>query len=182
MHLAWIDTAGFKRYQVVYATTSPRARETLNQITTYEVVDTVLSTVMHVLSALFFVPLVLTWMFVPIGWLVVFTVVTHESEVSEPRAPRALGLAMLLHVMAKLLFLPGILTRFPLSTLLSPFPRLLLGRWILPLLLAAASAALLRAYLKRGRSQSIFPAYFVYAAVDSLLTLLIYVVPLMGST
>jgi hypothetical protein len=181
LHLAWIDTAGFKRYQVVYASTSPQARETLNQITTYEVVDTVLSTLMQVLSALFFVPLVLTWMFVPIGWLVIFAVVTHESEVSEPRAPRALVLAMLLHLVAKLLFLPGILTRFPLSTLLPPFLRLLLGRWMLPLLLAIASAALLRAYLKRRPNQSIFSAYFIYAAVDSLSTLLIYVAPLMGS-
>lgn len=35
------------------------------------------------------------------------------------------------------------------------------------------------AYLKRAHSQSIFVAYFIYAAVDSFLTLVIYVARLM---
>jgi hypothetical protein len=52
---------------------------------------------------------------------------------------------------------------------------------MLPLLLAAASVGLLRGFLKRGRGQSIFAAYFIFAAIDAALTLLIYVVPLMGS-
>jgi hypothetical protein len=47
-------------------------------------------------------------------------------------------------------------------------------------LLAALSAVVVRVYLKRARSQSIFVAYFIYAAVDSLLTLIIYVAPVMG--
>jgi hypothetical protein len=181
LHVAWLDTAGFKRYQVIYASTSPQARGTLNRITAYEVVDTVLSMMMRVVSALFFVPIVLTWVFVPMGWLVVFTLTTRESEISDPRGGMAIGLAMLLHLAAKLLFLPGFLTRSPFSVLPSPFLSLILGRWVLPFLLAAISAALLRAYLKRGRSQSIFVAYFIFAAVDSLFALFIYVVPLMGS-
>jgi len=180
LHLVWIDTAGFERYRVVYASTSPQARETLNRITAYDVVDRVLSAVMGVFSALFFVPIVLSWVFIPIGWLAIFTLATHESEVSDPRGRTAVGLAMLLHLGAKLLFFPGLLTRFPLSSLVSPSVGLLLGRLILPLLLALISAGLVQAYLQRGRSQSIFAAYFVYAAVDSLLTLVIYVVPLMG--
>jgi hypothetical protein len=35
-------------------------------------------------------------------------------------------------------------------------------------------------YLKRTHSQSIFAAYLIYAVVDSLLTLIIYVAPITG--
>ena len=180
LHLVWIDTAGFERYQVVYASTSPQAKGTLNRITTYEVLDKVLSVVMSAFSALFFIPIVLSWVFIPLGWLVIFAWATNESEISDPRGRRALGLAMLLQLGGKLLLFPGLLTRFPFSSLLSPLLSLLLGRWILPLLLAIISAGLVWTYLKRGRSQSIFAAYFIYAAVDSFLTLVIYVTPLMG--
>jgi len=180
LHLAWIDTAGFQRYHVVYASTSPQAKETLNRITTYEIVDNVLSAVMRFFSALFFIPIVLNWILIPIGWLAAFTLTTRESDISDPHGRRALGLAMLLQLGAKLFFFPDLLSRSPLVSVLSPLLGLILGRWILPLLLAAISAGLMWAYLKRAHSQSIFVAYFIYAAVDSLLTLIIYVAPLMG--
>ncbi len=53
---------------------------------------------------------------------------------------------------------------------------------IFPLFLAALSAGVAWVfYLKRGRSQSIFVVYFIFAAVDSFLTLIIYVaLPMMG--
>jgi hypothetical protein len=179
LYLVWIDTAGFERYQVVYASTSPQAKETLNRITTYEVVDKVLGGAMRVFSALFFIPVVLNWVLIPIGWLVAFALTTSESEISDPHGRRALNLAMLLQLGAKVFFFPDLLSRSPFSSLLSPPLGLILGRWILPLLLAALSAGVVWAYLKRGRSQSIFVAYLIYAAVDSLLTLIIYVAPLM---
>jgi len=180
LHLVWIDTAGFQRYHVVYASTSPQAKETLNRITTYEIVDDVLSAVMRFFSALFFIPIVLNWILIPLGWLVLFTLTTRESDISDPHGRRALGLAVLLQLGAKLFFFPDLLSRSPLASMLSPLLGLILGRWILPLLLAAISAGLMWAYLKRAHSQSIFVAYFIYAAVDSLLTLIIYVAPLMG--
>lgn len=180
LDLVWIDTAGFQRYHVVYASTSPQAKETLNRITTYEVVDKVLGAVMSFFTALFFIPIALNWVLAALGWLILFALTTRESEISDPHGRRALGVAMLLQLGAKIVFFPDLLSRSPLISLLSPLLGLILGRWILPLLLAAISAGLVWAYLKRAHSQSIFVAYFIYAAVDSLLTLVIYVVPLMG--
>jgi len=180
LHLAWIDTAGFNRYQVIYASTSPQAKETLNRVTTYEVVDKILGAVMSVLLAVFFVPLVLAWVMVPIGWLVIFTMATRESEISDPHGRSALGLAMLLQLGIKVLFFSDLLSRVTFGSLLSPSLGLFLGRWILPLLLAALSAGVAWFYLKRARSQSIFAGYFIYAAVDSFLTLIIYVALPMG--
>jgi hypothetical protein len=175
LHLAWIDTAGFTRYQVIYASNSSQARETLNRITAYEVVDRILSAVLSVLSALFFVPIVLGWMVVPIGWLFIFSWSRGESQISTPGGARALGLAMLLHLGVKLFLFPTLLDRPLFSSLLSPSMSNVLGRWILPLFLAALSSGLVWVYLKRGRSKSILVAYLLYGVVDSLLTLVIYV-------
>jgi hypothetical protein len=182
LHLAWIDTAGFNRYQVIYASTSPQAKETLNRVTTYEVVDKVLSLWMNVFTSLFFVPVVLSWVFIPAAWLVIFALTTREFEISDPRGRSALGLACLLHLGIKLFFFSDLLSRFPSGSLISPSLDLLLGRWIFPLFLAALSAGVAWVfYLKSGRSQSIFVNYFIYATVDSFLTLVFYVaLPMMG--
>ena len=175
LHLVWIDTAGFNRYQVVYASTSPQVKATLNRMTIYDVVNKVLSMAMSAVSALFFIPLVLGWMLVPMGWLLISTLSTSASEVSDRRGQIALGVAMLLHVGGKQLFFPSLLARFSFAPLLPSSAGLFLGRWILPLLLAALSAVVMWAYLKRARSPSILIAYLIYAAVDALLTLVIYV-------
>jgi len=179
LHLVWIDTAGFERYDVVYASTSPQVKETLNRVTTYEVVDRVLGAVMSFFTALFFVPIALNWILFPLGWLILFALASRTFEISDPYGRRALILAMLLQLGAKIVFLPDLLSRSPLISLLSPLLGLFLGRWLLPLLLAALSAGVVWACLKRSRNQSIFVAYFIYAVVDSLLTLIVYVVPLM---
>jgi len=180
LHLVWIDTSGFERYQVVYASTSPQAKAALNRITAYEVVDRILSTAMSAVSALFFIPMVLGWMFVPVLWLIIFTWTTHESEVSDPHGPIGLGVAMLLQLAVKLFLFPSLLTRLSFPPLFSPLLSDLLGRWILPLLLAALSAGVVWAYRKRTRNQSILMAYLIYAVADSLLTLIIYVTLPMG--
>ncbi len=179
LHLAWIDTAGFERYHVVYASTSSEAKEALNRLTTYDVVNRVLGWVMSFLSSLFFIPVLLNWILIPLGWLALFTLATRESEISDPHGRRALILAILLQLATKTIFFPDLLSRSPLTSLLSPPLGLILGRWIIPSLLAAISAGAMWAYLKRERSQSIFVSYFIYAAVDSLLTLVVYVAPLM---
>ncbi len=180
LHLVWLDTAGFQSYHVVYASTSPQAKETLNRITVYEVVDRVLGAVMSFFTAIFFVPIVLNWVLVPFGWLILFALTTRESEISDPHGRRALGVAMIMQLGIKIFLLSDLLSRSPLVSMLSPLLGLILGRWIVPVLLAALSAGAVWAYLKRTRSQSIFVAYFIYAAVDSLLTLIIYVTPIMG--
>ena len=179
LHMAWLDTSGFERYQVVYASTSPQAKETLNRVTAYDVVDKALSTVMSILVSFFFTPLILVWMIVPMVWLIAFSWLAENSDTSTLLGRGALGLAMLLQLGTKLSF-PDFLSRFPFTFLQSPSLGLLLGRWIVPVFLAALSAGVAWAYLKRRRSRSIFGAYFIYAIVDSFLTLVVYVALPMG--
>ena len=178
LHLVWLDTAGFESYHVVYASTSPQAKETLNRITVYEIVDKVLGAVMGFFTALFFVPIVLNWVLIPLGWLILFALTTRQSEISDPHGRRALSVAMLLQLVIKIFLLSDLLSRSPLVSRLSPLLGLILGRWIIPVLLAAISVGVVWAYLKRTQSQSIFVTYLIYAAIDSLLTLIVYVAPL----
>lgn len=180
LHLAWIDTAGFESYDVVYASNSPDAKAVLNRITAYDVVDRVLSVVVNILSALFFVPIAFSWMLLPIGWLAVSYMTGRGTDVSDPRGRRAVGLAMLMHLGVKLLFFGDLLARLTVGPPIPASLDLLLGRWIVPVLLAAVSAGAAWLYLKRGRGQSIFVPYLVFAVVDSILTLVIYVALPMG--
>ncbi len=174
-HLAWIDTAGFGSYNVVYASTSPQAKETLNRITAYDVVNRVLHTVMSVITSLFFIPLALTWMLVPVVWLVAFTSATHTVEVSDPQGIVGLGVAVLLQLAVKLVLFGDLLSRFPSTSLVAPALNLLIGRWLFPALLAAVSGGLVWVWLRRSGGRSVFAAYFMYAAIDSFLTLVVYV-------
>ncbi|MGC9334711.1 MAG: hypothetical protein ACP5JJ_11215 [Anaerolineae bacterium] len=180
LHLAWIDTAGFERYHVVYASTSPRVRETLNRVTVYDVVNRVLNAVMSIFTALFFTPVVLVWVLVPVVWLVGFALVTHAGDVSDQGGGIALVVAMLLELGVKLFVFGDLLSRFPFASLFAPSLGLLVGRWLFPVLLAAVSAGLTWVYLRRARSQSLFAAYFIYAAIDSFVTLVVYVAVPMG--
>jgi hypothetical protein len=180
LYVAWIDTAGFSRYQVLYASTSERVKAVLNRITTYDVVDRVLTAAMSALSALFFIPIALGWMLLPILLLVVSAWVTKESLVSDSRGPIALGMAIAVHWACKVLLFPAMLSRGPFASLSSPLWGMLLGRWLFPLLLAVLSAGAVWLYLRRRRHQTLFVAYLMFAAIDSVLTLIIYVSPLWG--
>jgi len=175
LHLAWIDTAGFNRYRVVYASNSPQAKETLNRITAYDVVDRILTTVMSALTAIFFAPVALAWVIGPLVWLIAFSWLTGESDGTSLYSLGALGLAMLLHLGVKLGFFSDLLSRFPFGALFSSSSvAFLVGRWIFPVFLAVLSAGLTWIYLRRERGRSIFAAYFVYAIFDSFITLVVY--------
>jgi hypothetical protein len=180
LHLVWIDTAGFERYNVVYASNSSQAKETLNRVTAYDVMNRGLNTVMSVITSLFFTPVALIWVLVPMVWLVVFTLATHAVDVGDGPGGLGLVVAMLLQLGVKLLLFGDLLSRFPSVSLLTPSLNLLLARWISPVVLAAVSAGLVWIYVKRGRGRSVFAAYFVYAAIDSFLTLVVYVALPMG--
>jgi hypothetical protein len=178
LYVAWMDTAGFGRYRVVYASTSEQVKAVLNAITTYDVVDRVLTAMMSSISALFFAPIAVGWMVLPILLLVVTAWVTKESLVSDPHGPVVLGAAMVVHLASKLFLFPAVLSRGPFASLGSPFWGNLLGRWLLPLFLAILSAGLVWLYLRRRRDRVLFVAYLMFAAIDSVLTLVLYVSPL----
>lgn len=174
-HVAWIDTAGFERYNVVYASTSPLAKETLNVVTTYDVVNKALDGLMSVITSLFFIPLALIWVAAPVAWLVIFTLANNVVDVRDRYGYLSLAVAMLLQLVIKVALFGDLLSRFPSTSLVAPALNLLIGRWLFPVLLAAVSGGLVWVWLRRSEGRSVFAAYFMYAAIDSFLTLFVYV-------
>ncbi len=169
-HLVWIDTAGFDRYQVIYASTSPSVREVMNRLTPYDVVDAVLGFIMSSALALFFVPIALSWTIAPILWLTL----TPRLVGVDRQEGVGLGGAMLLQLASKLVLFPSILTRLSvIPAMASPAGRVA-GRWLLPAAISVLAAG--GAWLwKKRRSGGPFAAYFLYAAGDGLLSLLTYI-------
>jgi hypothetical protein len=180
LYVAWIDTAGFERYQVLYASDAPQVKEVLNRITTYDVVDRILSGAMTTLSAVIFLPVTLLWMILPVGYLAIYTMTRSTIEFSQEPGRRAVLIAMGLQLLGTLLFAPGLLARFPWGPLLPPTLGTILGRWIAPALLAGIAAGLAWLLARRTKGESIFVPYFIFAAVDVFLMLIVYVVVPLG--
>jgi hypothetical protein len=179
LYVAWIDTAGFEQYQVLYASNSPQVKEVLNRITTYDVVDRIMSGVMTGLSSLIFVPVTFLWMILPLGYLVIYTMARSNVEFSEQAGRRTVLIAMALGLLSKLFFTPGLLDRFPFGPLLPPGLGSLLGRWIVPMVLTGVAAWIGWVVGRRSVNQSLFLPYLTFAVTDVVLMLIVYVmVPL----
>lgn len=160
LHMAWIDTAGFGRYNVIYASTSPRIKDALNKLTVKEVVDSVLGEAMKLLLVIGFAPLIVVWSFVPLAWLIVFYLLTGRQELSEPGTWIALSVAFLLQVAAMVGF---------------SFVGGLFFKWVLPVVLAGAAILATFTYLRYTKSKSVFGAFFAFALIHGLLRLAIHI-------
>jgi len=180
LHLAWLDTAGFGRLCVLYASTSPPVKEALNPPTASDVIDRGFSLAMSLLSTLAFIPVIIAWAFLPTLWLLLFYLFTDESRLETRRAWWALGLAALLLFLSKVFALPALLGYVPFLHLLPPQFASPLTRWVIPLSITAIAMGITLGYLKCIRSDSLFRAYFAFALLDGFLSLFIYIPTLMG--
>jgi hypothetical protein len=176
LYVAWIDTAGFERYQVLYSSNAPQVKEVLNRITTYDVVDRILGGLMSAVSAVFFIPVTLLWMILPVGYLIVRSMARSDIDFAQLAGRRVVLIAMGLQLLSKLFLAPSLLDRFPWAPLLPSTLGAVLGRWIVPTALAGIAAWLAWLIGRRTKSDSIFVPYFVFAAIDAALMLIIYVV------
>jgi len=177
LHLAWLDTAGFRRYKVFYATTSPEAAEWLNRTTVEDVGEQAADLAWGILSAIGFLPLTLMWNVPALVWLVVFYLSARQEHLDELGARIALGVSFALYLIVKTLFLPGLLSTG------TPFVYLVPQEWtpalntIIPLAILALAIVGLIIYLVRSprtEPPTMFKGYLVFALVDSALTAILY--------
>lgn len=175
LHLAWLDTAGFRLYKVYYATTASEAKEWLDRVTVEDVARGAADLAWGILSAIGFLPLTLMWNAPALVCLVLFYLVTRQELLDELGAKIALGLAFVIYVAVKILFLPGLLSAGTPFVHLVPDAlesALTTGIPILVLLLALLGLAV---YLRRSTdTPSLFKAYLVFAFIDSVLTAVLY--------
>ena len=175
VHLIWLRSAGFGRYDVHYATTSESARANLDKVTLQDRSVDLLNALWSLAPAVgFFPPIFLLWGFASFVWVVGFYVVKVEGGLERRSARVALIIAMLLYLASKLLLMPAVLFYAPfvdeLPASLQFVP--VLSTPLFTLLVGLGALAL---YFRRTEYRSLFVAYVIFVLTDSILSLLIYV-------
>jgi len=177
LHLAWLDTAGFRRYKVYYATTAPDARAWLDRTTAQDVGKQAADLAWGVLSAIGFLPLTLMWNAPALIWLVLFYLFARQEHLDELGARIALGVSLVLYLVVKTLFLPGLLSAGTPFVYMVPQEFASALDTIIPLTILALAVIGLIVYLTRSRGAeppTIFKGYLVFALIDSALTAVLY--------
>jgi hypothetical protein len=180
LHLTWLDTAGFGRYDVYYASTSPEAKARLDGTRAKDVLSKAADLTFGMLSGLALLPLVVLWIFLPMLSLVLFYVFTGGAEELELRRVKVfLGMAIALYMGAKLVTLPSSLLYTLFLDQMSPLLSSVLVSGV-PLLILAVAVAAIIVYKRRAERATLFPAFLIFVATDALLSLLIYAPAIFG--
>lgn len=174
LHVAWLDTAGFGALDIYYAATSPEARANLNRITTNDVLAFVFGIVWGVVQAMAFVPMVFTWMFVPVAFLSLYMFIRAEGGLDRRDCRIALVVAILMYLMFKYLFRPQWLGMLSLP---AQYPAFLSHAvtYAVPFLISGIAGVITWLFVKKRLYSVALAAFAVFAGSDAVLTLLVYI-------
>ena len=178
-HLVWIDTAGFERYKVIYASTSPQVGEVLNPVTVGEVLNQGLELAFGAVTVIGFLPLYLMWALPGFFVLLIIFLATQEADRDQPRAGVALWVSIGIHAAVQLATAGGALERLSGGGFLSTPAFEVVARWVLPLLVSGLAFLVLKLYIRRTGTLSIFTCFFVYVVANALLYSLFFLTPLL---
>jgi hypothetical protein len=179
LHLVWIDTAGFERYKVIYASTAPQVQDVLNRVTVGEVADQTFELVFGAVTLIGFLPLYLMWAIPAFVVLIVFFLITHEDHLDQPRAGTFLWVVIGVHAIVKVMSAGGALERLGSGNLLVAPWAVAVVRWVLPLLITGIAVLVMMFYRKRSGNLSLFVNFFVFVLADAVLFSLAYLTPLL---
>jgi hypothetical protein len=179
LHLTWLDTAGFGRYDVYYASTSPPTKAWLDRTRPQDVLLEAADLALGMLSGVALLPFIVLWIFFPLLWLVLFYVFVGEEELELKRVKVVLGIAIALYTGTKLMSLPSSLLYVP---FLDEVPPLLYSALVsgVPLIILALGLTAIYAYARRAERATLFPAFLVFAMTDALLSMAIYAPGIFG--
>ncbi|HDQ72232.1 MAG TPA: hypothetical protein ENN19_09060 [Chloroflexi bacterium] len=164
-HLAWLETAEFGRYQVVYASTAPDVVKHYNAWTLADIVDTVFSYLFKASTLIIaLVAALLVWAVVPLLVLVLYHVFTSEETLYSWRSYVALFVVLALEVLLTFAAPPRLIVEAS-----SP-----LVRWGTPAAGALAAALATWRWMKDRERPHLFGVYFLFTGVSSILQVLIY--------
>jgi len=173
-HLNWIDTAGFGRYAVYYAATTPEARQNLNRLGADDVMAALFGVAWGLAQAASFFPIALVWFFPPLVVLALYAFIRAEDSLERVGSRVMLAVGGLLYIASKYVFRPNWLSALPLprGTPAGLANALL---YLAPLLITGIAVVLTWLFVRRRPYVSLLPTFGVFAVSDALLTLLVYV-------
>lgn len=173
LHLAWIDTAGFKEFDVYYASNAPEARNWLDRTSSEDIVLGAADLVFGLMSGIGLLPIAAIWSFPPLVWVVVFFIFSGQEELMRTLAKVGFAIAIVLYAGMKLLLLPGLFRGTPFLYLVPREWATFTGMAVPAFILGVALAAVYL-YSRRSERATIFKGYLIFALVDVLLTLGLY--------
>jgi len=173
LHLAWIDTAGFRQYDVYYASTSPEAKGWLDRTSTDDMVLGAANLLWGIISSIGLIPIAAIWNLPPLMWVVVFYVFSGQEYLDQMGTKIGLLVSVIIYVAAKLLLLPGLSAGTP---FLYQVPKELASTVALavPVLIFIFALGAICLYARRSERATLFKAFLVFALTDSLLTVVLY--------
>ena len=173
LYTTWSDQAGAWEFQVYYATTAPTAAAWLNRTSTEDILNGTLALILSVFSGLGLLPWTGAGILPALIWVVIYYALTGEDDLSSRKCQIALGIATLLYLIAKIVFLSPVLMYVPgLDQVPERFHSLLvLG---VPVIILGIALGAVYVYRRRAEHATIFPAFFVLIIADVALTLIVY--------
>ncbi|MBC7264425.1 MAG: hypothetical protein H5T64_08735 [Chloroflexi bacterium] len=174
IHLAWLDAAGFGVYDVYYASTSPSVKSALNRITVEDIITSLAGRIWGAVAAFSFFPMLILWLLLPSVWLVLFYFSQPDSDLRIKSGWVGLTVAISLYLLSKLFAVPAFLRYAPLLDVVGPqFEDLIVFGF--PLLIAAISLLAMGVYIRRSERKAVLVAFVIFAATDSIISLVLYV-------
>jgi hypothetical protein len=175
-HLVWLNSAGFGRYDVYYASTSGAVKANLDRVTMQDRAMDAFAALWSLAPALgFFPPVLLLWSFASFLWVIGFYFVKAEGGLDRRPAQIALVVAIVLYLFSKLFLMPGVVLSYaPFMDRLPPNLQFItqLGTPLFTLLAALGAIWL---YFRRRPHRSLLVAYVIFILTDAVLSLIIYV-------
>jgi len=154
-------------------------RTALNHITWEDIGASVMGRTWSTASALSFFPLLVIWLFLPFAWLVGFYLFRPDSDLTAATGRVGLIVAIALYLFSKLFMLPAFLWYAPFLDIISPKFELvvLLG---VPAVIMGLGLLAMRAYIRRADRKVVMFAFAIFAGIDSVLSLILYMPNAMG--
>jgi hypothetical protein len=160
LHLAWLETAGFGKYRVIYASTSPEIVGAYNALTPQDAVDMVFSGLFDlsivIISA---IAGLMMWAVLPLVGLVVYHVLTSEESLETPGAKLAISVALVAEVGLAFALPP----RFGME---GGWPTI---RWLAPAISTALAGGITAILARRLKENQLFLTFFLFTGINTVI-------------
>jgi hypothetical protein len=180
LHVAWLDTAGFKEYDVLYATTAPEARRWLDRTSSEDIALSAGELIFGVFSGLGLLPIAGVWTFPAMVWVVAFFIITGREDMVRRGTLIGFAAAVLIYVAVKILLLPGLFIGTPFLHQVPEAWAVVLGVGV-PSVILLIALGVVYVYARRAQRATIFKSYLFFALTDVVLTLVLYSPGFFGS-
>lgn len=166
LHLAWLETAGFGKYRVVYGSTAPPVVEAYNKLTPQDAVNALFNNLLNLSMVIIWgVAGLIMWAVAPFLMLAIYHLVTSEENLSTPWAWVALGVAIALQVTLSFALPPRLRGGIDWAPV----------RWVAPAAGATiATAATAWLILRKKKESPLFSTFFLFTIVNIAVQMMLH--------